>query len=166
MWNGKKLGFLSSDLQIGRIWSDGNGNGTKLLNLLRRLHHAKWISLGSMGARLFLKRVQNIWTRCTSPHVRFLMSHSKESIKIGKPENTKQTIFGLQAYLHMWFCWCIIKWIKYDYQSIAFLKHFQGQVNIFGKKTGHNLYKKCKIVSFGSSFSENEQPTFGHFLHV
>ena len=62
----------------------------KLLNHLRLLHHGKWISSGSMGASLLLKRVQNIWTRGTSPRIRFLMSHSKESLKkIGKTENAR-----------------------------------------------------------------------------
>ena len=49
------------------------------------------MSSGSLRARLLLKRVQNIWTRGTSPRVRFLMSHSKEPReKIGyKTENVK-----------------------------------------------------------------------------
>ena len=38
--------------------------------------------------------------------------------------------------------------------------------NNLAQNLGHNLNKKCKIVSFGSSFSEKQQSTFGHFLHV
>ena len=38
--------------------------------------------------------------------------------------------------------------------------------NNLGQNLGHNLSKKCKIVSFGSSFSEKQQSTFGHVLLV
>ena len=38
--------------------------------------------------------------------------------------------------------------------------------NILAKNLGHNLHKKCKIVSFRSSLSEKQPSTFGHFLHV
>ena len=38
--------------------------------------------------------------------------------------------------------------------------------NILAKNLGHNLLKKCNIVSFESSFSEKRQSTFGHFMHV
>ena len=35
--------------------------------------------------------------------------------------------------------------------------------NNYAKNLGHNLHKKCKIVSFGSSLSEKQLSTFGLF---
>ena len=38
--------------------------------------------------------------------------------------------------------------------------------NNLAQNLGHNLNKKCTIVSFGSFFSEKQSYTFGHILHV
>ena len=78
---------------------------TDLLNnfFLKHRESGTRLALSGMRACLLLKRVQNIWTRGTSPRVRFLMSHSKES----REKMAKQkmlSIFGLETCLHMKDC--------------------------------------------------------------